>query len=142
MILTSKNCNITLTIPREADMHLRQRTEILACTVGVDGEALKKIHVASGHRLDVLAAKYGLIRCPVVDVLLWGPATLDSFNSVAAMAEPTDAERRAELLRVSQANCEKHRRERKPFDTFIGSHPPTCAFCGITKAQYEKDSPA
>ena len=47
-------------------------------------------------------------------------------------------EEKAELVRQKQVNCEKHKQEQ---DTFIiggGSKIPVCAFCGITKPEYQK----
>jgi hypothetical protein len=48
----------------------------------------------------------------------------------------------AEVIKARQRACDKHVRGRKPYDCFIGKSPPTCAFCGITKAEYEKENPA
>jgi hypothetical protein len=51
----------------------------------------------------------------------------------------TNEEREA-LVKQRQADCEYHKRE-KPRDTFIGTNPAVCAFCGITRAEYERQCP-
>lgn len=54
---------------------------------------------------------------------------------------PDEQKQHDAVIKARQADCKMHLRDRKPRDTFIGS-PPTCAFCGISRANYEKTSPA